>query len=532
MGSARSSIGHRHGYRRPKPSNHFLVDWESSVYRLPALKLRAIAFCLLGSVAYGQAGLVGVNFVGGDDNPPGNDASELLSDEVAGFIAQMNWNNVAPHSNNFARGNGGTPDEIGTFLDLVDSTGAATTIDVSWNAENTFEAGNPLIDNGDERLLDGYLDNSEEQPMVEIQLNEIPFASYDVLVYFGSDGNNRSGSIRLNEDPSTDRFYLTSTGLGNFQGPADYFPTTATAPNDAPLSNYVVYEGIQGSSLTIQNLRGNTNSGIHGFQIAQRLAPSILRVNSLTGQAFIVGGDTIAVDLNGIEISSSAGGLEPTRYRSLGSQGLDETDGPIDADETPGNSIGESWQIVFDSEESLIEGFLFGSTSLDASTVLSLGRLYDTSLGAVDATMSFTYTLTTGQVVEGQVEFFSDIVEGDFNGDGTVNTADYARYRENLGGQDESLIGNAGNGDGVIDESDLTLWRENFGFVAPTTATIPEPSMLTMLTAAAALLFLSTRRLSGCAASARLFPESIAAGRLTRSAYESLNRLAPRLRLP
>lgn len=73
---------------------------------------------------------------------------------------------------------------------------------------------------------------------------------------------------------------------------------------------------------------------------------------------------------------------------------------------------------------------------------------------------------------------------GDFNGDGTVDAADYTIWRDNLG-----LMGGAtpsqgdANGDGNVTSDDYVLWKSNFGdsgngaFVgANATAAVPEPS--------------------------------------------------------
>jgi hypothetical protein len=73
-------------------------------------------------------------------------------------------------------------------------------------------------------------------------------------------------------------------------------------------------------------------------------------------------------------------------------------------------------------------------------------------------------------------------VEGDYNGDGIVNAADYTVWRNNLG-----LMGGAtpsqgdGNVDGNVTEADYTFWKERFGmggggsFAA---SAVPEPSSL------------------------------------------------------
>jgi hypothetical protein len=74
---------------------------------------------------------------------------------------------------------------------------------------------------------------------------------------------------------------------------------------------------------------------------------------------------------------------------------------------------------------------------------------------------------------------------GDFNGDGTVDAADYTVWRDHLGDPDESALN--GNGDGLsgVDPGDYVLWKSNFGTTsgsgAGTPAAVPEPASCALL---------------------------------------------------
>lgn len=425
------------------------------------------ALTLLGASADNNAAAqppsIGVNFIGGfGGHFPTDDASSLVPADVAGFVPQGNWNNVAPWS--VLMSNGGDPNraEVGSATNLLDSAGLPTGVNVTWSGSNTWAATNPSIDNANERLLDGYLDNSAAIPLVDIVLTGIPYTAYDVVVYFGSDGNGRDGSIQLNEDPSTQRFFITATGGGAFNGePGSFVETTAVTPSSAPESNYVYYETVVGGTLRIQNIRGSSNSGIHGFQIVPGIAPLSLDIDMATGNARIVGIDDPAVDVDGIDIVSDLGALRVDRFSSLGGQGLDVVDGPADADSTPGNSPGERWEVVDGSPNRLIEGFLFGHTTFGAGDSVSLGRLYDTTLGE-DPTLRFSYSTTDGRVRFGSVRYLTGL-PGDFNADGVVDAADYTVYRDGLGV--------------AYEPSDLAVWRANYGRSATsTTQSVPEPT--------------------------------------------------------
>ena len=105
--------------------------------------------------------------------------------------------------------------------------------------------------------------------------------------------------------------------------------------------------------------------------------------------------------------------------------------------------------------------------------------------------------------VAGPISLFGDFsgIEGDFNGDGIVDAADYTVWRDNLGADESTGILN-GNGDGgTVDNSDYALWVANFGNTAPPasaevsqTAAVPEPTSLILILVGAAAAASQSRR--------------------------------------
>jgi hypothetical protein len=82
---------------------------------------------------------------------------------------------------------------------------------------------------------------------------------------------------------------------------------------------------------------------------------------------------------------------------------------------------------------------------------------------------------------------------GDYNFDGHVDAADYARWRS-LYGNDISLDSNAdadGSGNGVVDAADYVIWRKSLGSSAGagagTSGTVPEPATSALLLLGAVL---------------------------------------------
>jgi hypothetical protein len=85
--------------------------------------------------------------------------------------------------------------------------------------------------------------------------------------------------------------------------------------------------------------------------------------------------------------------------------------------------------------------------------------------------------------------------DGDYNGTGTVDAADYVVWRDELGQDNPALLAD-GFEDGFIDEFDYYFWEEQFGNTSSSSASeiqslgaVPEPAgFLLGLSATAACL--------------------------------------------
>ena len=201
-----------------------------------------------------HSAVLSVNFVGGTST-----VGASVTDN-AGYIQAKNWNNVAANPTSTTGGG-----QAGSASSLMLNHTASNT-SITWSAPNTYRTGSPTADQ-DDRLMDGYLDASNGVD-AQINLTDLPFiGAYDVYVYLGSDTNGRTGGVYLNGDTSNEIFFTTNVGGSSFTDASDYLRAVATTSGDAVGSNYVRFENITGSSLSITIDNIGSNVGITGLQI-------------------------------------------------------------------------------------------------------------------------------------------------------------------------------------------------------------------------------------------------------------------------
>ncbi|RYD41342.1 MAG: PEP-CTERM sorting domain-containing protein [Verrucomicrobiaceae bacterium] len=194
---------------------------------------------------------------------------------IAGVAPAANWTNTVP--------SGGNPYIDKTLTDLVDEGGIPTTVDISYGSWGAWQlqSSHPGLDGdgtANKELLNGYLNAGPAawNPSVtasSVAISQIPYASYNLIVYFSSDQAGREGQVSA----GLSTFYFSSLGAASIAG-ANAVLTRATSTSTADYSgaNYAVFSGLSGASQTISvQMRDNDEwGGIAGFQIVAVPEPS------------------------------------------------------------------------------------------------------------------------------------------------------------------------------------------------------------------------------------------------------------------
>src|SRR5947209_404082 len=235
---------------------------------LRSVSVMAAAFVGLGVVGCPvRADIISVNFVGGQSGTTAADVTKGGANVtgMAGATAANSWNNEGPSQQT-------------TPVSIVNAAGApaaalAYTAPANWAASPTSPAGGTNA-----ALMNGYLDNFQAGGSITVTGLGSVFTSseYQVLVYQNTDSNGSFGYT------ATDNAGHTVTAYGRqTAGPAGNYPlaggtngfvgSTSTDPaGPASAANYVILNGLTGSTVTISAAVGTTGDGRvrpNGFQI-------------------------------------------------------------------------------------------------------------------------------------------------------------------------------------------------------------------------------------------------------------------------
>jgi hypothetical protein len=233
---------------------------------------------------------------------------------------------------------------------------------------------------------------------------------------------------------------------------------------------------IYDDALTPNNVAANTYLGPDVVDTTPDLLT--LSVNKNSGAVTLTNSATVPLTIDFYRISSAGSALNPTAWNSLDDQNYDAVDGS-DAGSVGGDALGEGWDEAGSSSTGqLLELFLGenGSTIAPNET-LNLGNAFNPSVFGAgnNGDLVFSFARTGSPLVAGTVTYVGGPagVAGDYNGNGTVDAADFVLWRN--GGPLQNEVASPG----VIDGEDYNFWRSRFGATAGSaagaSAAVPEP---------------------------------------------------------
>lgn len=211
------------------------------------------------------------------------------------------------------------------------------------------------------------------------------------------------------------------------------------------------------------------------------------------GDAAIRNASAFVQELEAYRITSSDGSLLTSGWVSLDDSGAD---GGIWT-ESGVPSANELLETVFNFNDPDGDN----STTFD-NTVFNLGRIFNTSGDQEGLAFEF---LLAGDITAtpGSISFIPEVddlsagVVGDYNGNGTVDAADYTVWRDSLGGSAAGLQNRDPANTGLVSTADYNSWKSNFGnggaSVAAASA-VPEPCSLLLLLMASIGVLSANRR--------------------------------------
>ncbi len=243
------------------------------------LKTLTIAGAGVAMLTIGQASgsTISIN-VGGFDH------DHDVTTGTAGVVDVGNWNNLT----------GAVANPTGTSL--IDDSGVATTAGISSSGwlYNTF---NDFGDNRKNMLSNFIGRDGDPISSATITLTSIPYATYDVYIYYTAYWMGNGGEIQpwTESEGSTTLYGLRGPlSGGQLTGYQQYQTTShATALADADAAggtaggNYLVFSGLSAANLTLTSSDPNQDGwkmvGLSGIQIVEAIPePSLLSLLALT----------------------------------------------------------------------------------------------------------------------------------------------------------------------------------------------------------------------------------------------------------
>lgn len=416
----------------------------------------------------------------------GGGAANLVDD-----FESYSVGNAHPGGSSAFELNGGpwtTNNDSGTGLVAIQDNGSTQHLAVGWGAgQRGATRTAPTIANGESGTYYFRIRTDDATPDVSYGLSDVAsgdsfsYGEYEVQVALVNNGGPTLGArnggtfqqlvtgldantwydiwlVVDNDSDTYDAYYSTGgdpNGIATATKFADDF-AFRNGPSDNDLVTF----------MTLSNNHADLNAYVDDISYSQ-LPP---------GPTVITGSATLTVDGDYTQSASAILALDigtsevHDRLVVSGVASLAGTLQVLLADGSPTPAPGDDFDLL-DFQSALGDFDTYELPQLEA------GLRWDVSSLPLDGTISVALRL-----------------EGDFNGDGLVNLADFTVWRNHLGAtEDAAVLSGNGTQDNLVDVADYLLWRSNFGNslsgdgLEQITA-VPEPSSVFLLAMVAAAM--------------------------------------------
>ncbi|HEX9045690.1 MAG TPA: PEP-CTERM sorting domain-containing protein [Verrucomicrobiae bacterium] len=202
-----------------------------------------------------------------------NNGNNIPATGTAGVVAATNWNNSTTG--------------MALAYDTGGASGASFSIAGTWGPWGIIAVSGADADGTyNRRLLGGYANTSSGVPGGQevFTISGIPFATYNVIVYFSSDTANRTGTIASANAGIT--YDFSTIGSPSVSGANAVLTQTTDTTGANPLADYAMFSNLSGSSETL-TLSIPNGGGIAGFQIVSVPEPGSLALAGIGGLALL-----------------------------------------------------------------------------------------------------------------------------------------------------------------------------------------------------------------------------------------------------
>jgi hypothetical protein len=384
-------------------------------------------------------------------------------------------------------------DVIDGSFDNVQITGGATLQPYQVYALNTHAGGA----NGtlatlqvDNRLVLSINRASRVGTLMNMAPGSIDLDGYSVVSGLGSIAQ---GGFNSFDDQNLDGASWSEIGTQSATGIAELrsagttsLATASSRPIGAIYAPNYTELGVDPEDLTFHytNASGESFEGPIIYQGDKTFNNLVVNINPATGAATLVNESPFTFSFDGYSVTSASGSLSTAGWNSL-------------QDQAAG---GGNWFEIPGTNTKIGELKRSGSTSLSQGTSFNLGNIFNPA-GTRDLVLHFLLsdedTARTGEV---DFQMAAAPVPGDYNQNGTVDTADYVVWR-NVTGTAATLPNRDPGQTGNIGAGDYNFWRQNFGRtsgagsgVLSGSSAVPEPASAILLAVACLLINLAVLR--------------------------------------